>query len=666
MAWTSAIGAWQPARAHLVGRNCQPRYDAPPSDYEKAMIRTRLPRLTAGLVLALAACSRYSSNAAPPARVLVTTGTNVVEPSQAAPPAIDLTHLGATRIDAHYRLTTPANTPFQFELVTWQANDLNYAQIVVDHVSDGGVNVDNDPLSLARVGLVPLANYLISDGEYTVAIGGSFVRLTLLGRIEANQVFAVGADGRSVVTIELAIGEESVINRLPATEPDVAGVVSRDTIYSSPSWLFGYPTVAVSGDRASVVCYEGDRATATADRRFEQRLQFDAATHAVTGGAASLGIDVRMSRDHEVVALYNVLGVVRADAEGVRVRLSFDRGATFAQDVQVLDGASHSRIVQAAMANDYSLAIGTWRVGATGLEFVLVRGYAAGFDAFGSPTWFQFLPAEVVHTAPAESSPLTTGIAWSEGDDLAVGYAFNWFASSPGGGWTSTTEFRCATARFGAPLVDVLVDEESMYGMDPTVAVLGQGSTLRVFYAYEVRDGVRLATSSDGGASFARGPLFGQAGDHLPSVFARELGGQTHVDVLCLAGREFGTELHRTRWLDWPNDAPVEEALTRATMQQVPFSQPTGGSAPPFATGLKVKQVNFLGYDAVRDGDQLVVAYDEVEFDNVYLCTRMYWPYLPVAPAPGHSPPPLAPGLTEPMPAPNPEHSHQLKLLRLQ
>jgi hypothetical protein len=79
----------------------------------------------------------------------VTSRLNVVEPGKAALPAIELTQLRASGIDAHYRLTTPANTPFQFELVTWQANDHNYAEIVVDHVSDRGVSVGNDPLSLA-------------------------------------------------------------------------------------------------------------------------------------------------------------------------------------------------------------------------------------------------------------------------------------------------------------------------------------------------------------------------------------------------------------------------------------------------------------------------------------------------------------------------------------
>jgi hypothetical protein len=37
-------------RARLVGRSCQPRYEAPLSGYKSTMTGTRLPRLTAGLV----------------------------------------------------------------------------------------------------------------------------------------------------------------------------------------------------------------------------------------------------------------------------------------------------------------------------------------------------------------------------------------------------------------------------------------------------------------------------------------------------------------------------------------------------------------------------------------------------------------------------------------
>lgn len=634
-----------------------------------------LPCLAA--VLALAACSGSSGGSAtgPGARLLVTAGTNVVEPGGGAAPRIDLTALGADRVEAHYRLTTPADAPLQFELVSWRTDIAGIAEIAINHVKDGQNEVVGDHLSLARVGLIPLGQGLSSDGEWTRASGSGFVRLTIQGRITANQVLAVHTEGTGVAVVEIAIGAASPINRVPGTEPELPSVIARDTILSSDSWQFGTPTVAVSGDRTSVVCYQGDLASPTSPQRYEQRLQHDVTTGAVTGGASLLSAgDYAYWRDHEIVALYNVLGVVRSEPDGVRVRLSFDRGATFAQEVAVLPGFSQSRLVQAAMAADYSLAIAAWRTrDGGGLEFVLVEGRAVAFDAFGSPTWFQFSPAEVLRTAPEDSSPLTTGIAWSAGGDLVVGYACNWFEpANPG--WLSRTEFRCATRRYGESFVDTQVDAEAVFGMDPTVAVLGQGANLRVFYAYEGNAGLRLAVSEDGGATFSRSPVFGRRGDYLPSVFAREAGGHTRVDVLYLAHRERGAELHRSYWQDWPGSPRIDEALTKAHLDQVPYSGPTFGGAPPFPFASRVTQVNFFGYDAVQDGDQLVIAYDEVTFDSVYLCNLMLLPNAMTTGTGGilppvfttASPPPLAPGLTVPMPAPDPAHSHQLKLLRIE
>ena len=92
--------------------------------------------------------------------------------------------------------------------------------------------------------------------------------------------------------------------------------------------------------------------------------------------------------------------------------------------------------------------------------------------------------------------------------------------------------------------------------------------------------------------------------------------------------------------------------------------------------GFRISQVAWFGYDATLDGDDLVVVYDEETFDAWTIC---YGPpalrFSDGREAPDASaglgdftpaePPPLAPGLTEPVPAPDPEHMHQLKLLRL-
>ena len=72
------------------------------------------------------------------------------------------------------------------------------------------------------------------------------------------------------------------------------------------------------------------------------------------------------------------------------------------------------------------------------------------------------------------------------------------------------------------------------------------------------------------------------------------------------------------------------------------------------------------------DGDTIVVAYDEVTLDNILICLGSPTGGQPdgTASVPGGAfqpaaPPPLAPGLSEPVRAVEPTHAHQLKLLQL-
>ncbi|MHC4451886.1 MAG: hypothetical protein ACYS0E_17400, partial [Planctomycetota bacterium] len=96
----------------------------------------------------------------------------------------------------------------------------------------------------------------------------------------------------------------------------------------------------------------------------------------------------------------------------------------------------------------------------------------------------------------------------------------------------------------------------------------------------------------------------------------------------------------------------------------------------PSGYGLRVTQVAWFGYDAILDDDGIVVVYDEetidseiffggpgidVVFDGAAGAPEANSP-TGFTPA---EPPPLAPGLTEPVAAPDPEHMHQLKILRL-
>lgn len=636
------------------------------------------------LSIAVTACGGGSSGERTPTpepqRLLVTAGTTVLPPTASSPAAVDVQALNGAPIDGYYRLSTPADEPFQFELVTW-GSPLGFDFISVRHLRDGDAPTATDGFSLARAGVQPAGHGLAGSGDTIFASGDGFCRLTLQGRITEDQSFAVWTSGEGFVVVEVEIGFDSDINRLPAVEPEPPSVLSRQTIHSSSSWQFGLPTVARSGDRTSIVCYEGDRQQANTPARYEQRLQHDAQTGAVTGGAEALAsADTGFWRDHEVAALFNVLAVVRSEAEGVRARLSYDRGATFAQDVPLLPGFAPARLVQTVMAADYTLAVAAWRQQAdgTGVEFVVVEGAPAAYDGNGSPTWYAFGAPTVLHTIDREVAPLTTGIAWSDGGDLVVGYAANWFEAVPGGAWRSTTEFRCATRLWGDSWQHAEVDREEMFGMDPSVAVRGQGETLQIFYAYEVRDGLRLATSDDGGFAWTVAAEFGQPGDHLPSVFVRDgaTPGAAKVDVLYLATRAAGNELHRSSWAEWGVSARVDEALTRASFVASAFVPSSGlpGLSLPFV--LQATQVGWLGYDAVRVGDELVIAYDEATMDTVQFGVAMLLSFPNASTTAGGpvygpifspaSPPPLAPGLTEPMPAPDPAHMHQLKLLRVQ
>jgi hypothetical protein len=169
----------------------------------------------------------------------------------------------------------------------------------------------------------------------------------------------VRGDDDRLTLVEIVVGPESPINR-PVSE-DPTPQPSRHTLYSSDSLRFGLPSLAVSGDRTSIVCYEGDRADPYGFQRYELRLQHEQATDEVTVGAVwKTGPDVRLvARPRGVRALQRARRRAQR-TDTVRARLSFDRGATFGQEVALLPGYGQSRLVQVAMADDYSVAITAW------------------------------------------------------------------------------------------------------------------------------------------------------------------------------------------------------------------------------------------------------------------------------------------------------------------
>ncbi len=631
--------------------------------------------------------------AAPDSATLVlAAGLDSVDPATAADwtAEVDLDRLGWSEFDTAFDLTTPSGEPFAFELISRAEANQGIVRLSIAHARDGAATPGIGPESLAEAGIVPSASGTTSNGEWLDAHGDGFARFTVRGNIERDHIIAVEADdgdGRTRALVRVRIGPSSEINAAAGSGGDYPDVVEEATLYSSDSFSFGLPTIAVSGDRTSIVCYEGDRADPRTYARFEMRMQVDHESGEVTGGgSAEISPDSGHWRDHEIAGLYNVLALVGSGGDRTHLKLSFDRGATFtqAEEFGPATRGFRPRLATLAMAADYSLAVLYWRSNVDGTsDLVLVEGKPDAVDGGGSPTHFNFDPEVVVYHDARDVSPLIMDAQWSDGGDLVIGHGFSRFTELEDRAWESLTQNRCAVRPWEGTFTDTLVDEERIVGKDPSVALSGSGEDLRIFYAYEGREGVMFRVSDDAGKTFS-GPLtIGDRGAHTPSVFARTGDTGIRVDLLYIAWAQDGQELHLVHWDDFDAGKPEQYRLTTATMVESNSLPPSAGApgagaafAPP-DTGLRITQIAWFGYDAVVDGDELVVIYDEVTFDAWTICIGapsfeggMAMDAFEAAPTAGGfiaaEPPPLAPGMTEPLPAPDPLHMHQLKLLRLE
>ncbi len=606
--------------------------------------------------------------------------------------SVDLGRLGIdpADVDAYYDLTTPAGEPFSFDIVSRSEGNGGVVVVDVAHARDDGNTPVGGPETMAGAGILPSAPGGVNSSPFFAAYGDGFSRVSLRGEVDREQVLVARAvvDGRDATAlVRVSIGDPSAINRAAQPGADYPGVEESRDLYSSNSWAFGLPAVAVSGDRTTVVAYEGDRADPARYERFEMRLQLDHGTGAVTGGASEeASPDSGNWRDHEAAALYNVLALVNSGSSKVSLRLSFDRGATFAQEV-VLDepaaeGAWLPRLAQVAMAADYATAVLFWKSGKGGTtDLVLVEGRPSALDGGGSPTAFAFGAPRVLHRVEGDVTPLLMGAAWSPGGDLAVGYGFSTFSVNPDMTWRSVTQNRCAVRPHGsAEITDTLVDEQETVGKDPSVAVLGSGAAMRVFFAYEAADGVRMAVSADAGRTFGAPFATLDPTTFAPTVLAREQDGKVRVDLLFVAQGLEGSELRGVHWDDFDAGASVAGSLTRAVRTltaDAPKDRPVPGAPMGILTGdsgFRVTELAWLGYDAVLDGDDVVVVLDEVTYD-AFVCFlggafgRNVMFDLGGAPMAAEftpaEPPPLAAGLTEPVDAPDPDHMHQLRWMRI-
>ena len=589
-----------------------------------------------------------------------------------------------------YELTTPAGEPFAFDLLSRTDDNEGPVSISLLHESDGGEQPEGGPGSIAEAGVTVSASGAARDVDWIRARGDGFVRVTLRGEIDREQVYRVRVEEEgdtTVAVVRVAIGPLSDINLRSESRGDYPGVIDEQTLYSSNSWRFGLPTIAVSGDRTSIVCYEGDQGDPYRYERYELRLQHDADSGDVTGGGSlEPSPDFGHWRDHECAALFNVLAVARAGMNEMTLKLSFDRGATFGQVETFGEGGREAQmhLVQIAMAADYSLAMVFWRTEFTGRsDLILVEGKPV-FDAGNpSPVSFTFEAERSLYSTALPVSPVLMGATWSEAGDLVIGYGFSMFESRPDRTWTNTTQFRCAVRPWQGVFTDTLVEESIVVGKDPSVAVLGGGDDLRIFFAYEGPRGVRLRTSDDKGATWSSPIDVGNATAHMPSVFARPgEGDAVKVDLLYLIFGEQGMELHLRHWDDFDAGAPGDYRLTVAEttgVDRLPPDVPVPGAtfdALLPESGSRTTQVAWFGYDAVLDGDEIVVVYDEETWFGWLFLEEPVMLGVPggefdgAAGAPNEfqpaEPPPLAPGLTEPVDPADPDDMHQLKLLRLE
>jgi hypothetical protein len=623
--------------------------------------------------------SNTSLDAAP---LVVAAGSVSVEPADQdrVSETVDLSRISAGGIAAVYELTTPANREFAFDLISRADGNSGPVQISVCHAADAGSAPAGGIESLGEVGIIVNATGATRSGLWIDSSGDGFARCTVRGTIDAEQVLACRVDDGErggTVLIRIRIGVESEINLAAGTGGDYPGVLVERTLYSSDSWQFGLPTIAVSGDRTSVVVYEGDRADPNLPTRFELRMQYESATHQVTGGGSrETSADWGNWRDHEIAALFNVLARVHSGSEHATLRISFDRGATFAQN-EVLGNTVNrgsARLATIAMAADYTLSVFFWQSSAGGgTDLLMVEGRPSSFDTTNSPTQYAFGAPRVLRHVTADVTPTIFGAAYSDGGDLVVGYGYSVMERNDFGGVTTITSFRCAVRLFGeAVFRDVLVDEDEIIGKDPSVALVGNGETMRIYYAYEGRAGALLRVSNDAGRSWSPAITIGEPSSHLPTVIARD----KKVDVLYLTYTERGLELGMQHWDDFDTGVSQDYRLTTATRTDdggAPLPLPNSPLFAP-APGHRVTELSWFGYDAVRDGDDIVIVYDEHTYNGYFWIADIALGApdiaFPTGGAQGDAflpvdPPPLAPGMTESLAEPDPEHAHQLKLLRV-
>lgn len=600
-------------------------------------------------------------------------------PNDTLSPTINLSRLGVSSLQRVYELETPANTDFAFAVVARGFGNAGLTRVSVAHAADNGITPSTGVESIAASGMVLEGQGMNYRGNWLDVSGDGFSRVTIRGNILAGQALVISApleNGVLNIGVRVSIGNQSPINIIV---PGLAGThpaMTSTTVFSSDCWQFGLPAIAVSGDRYSLVAYDGAGSTAAYAPRKRQWLQYDAQLGVVTGGSADCpSYDSGFWRDQEVAALGNVLTVVYTGNGEVRVDISLDRGATFAiQQVLNIGSCWGQRLVQAAISDNYTLGCLFWRTVGSGSnprsELVLVEAVPTAFDATNTPTGFAWSAPKIVHNANADVTPLLMHMTYSSGGDLVIGYGYT--LVTPGAGWTvvSSSRFRCAVRPYGqANFRDQELDREDFtMPADPHVAVLGSGATMEIFYAYEKTNGIHLLHSTDAGLTFTQAAFVPVPGVFMPSVHPRMQGGQMRVDLLYCAPVSLGMEIHCVHWDDFSTSIPTTWRVTECTV--VAASAPV---YPGLPNGLDITCVDWFGYDAVIKGDDVAVVVHERRFNSFEYYGMWGGTWGAPQAATGGSgaasysapPPVLLPGMTGSVPAPNAAHRNQLKVITL-
>ena len=609
--------------------------------------------------------------------VTLAAGLSEVEPApvDSLSAGANLTRFSVTNFTRTYELTTPSGADFAFSVVARMLGNTGQVRVSLGHVAMGGMTPNIGSESLAAAGMQIDAPALSYRNEFVDAIGDGFARLTLRGSITADQVLLFQVQlptGVANLGVRISLGAASVIN-VGASQVNFRPGTTTSTIYSSDSFGFGLPALAVSGDRYTIAAYDSD----SNNVRRRQWLQVATATGAVTGAQVDCpSADSGYWRDQEIAALGNVVAVVFTGDNQVRADVSIDRGGHFGIPLILDTGLGWSwRLVQVAISTDYRIACIFWRTvavaGQPKGQLALVEGTPTGFDPNNTPTGYGWSTPYVIENTNVDCTPLISHLAYSSGGDLVIGYGYTRQQVRPGRVELEST-FKCAVREFGQlGWRNTLVDTDvRVVPSDPHVALVGSGASMEIYYAYERSDGVYLQRSTNAGWTFTTVASVQEVGASLPSIFVRDQGGQKRVDLLFISQQGMGNEIHNLFWSNFTPGTPgTRFKLTQ--VQSIPGALPPMPGWPLMDATVSVPS---LGYDAEIKGDDVAIAVHEFTqqaYDYTWWPGLGIPPGLPPAPgAPGapiffSSPPPvtLLPGITGSVATPNTSHRHQLKLI---